>query len=162
MNIKDQGKTLSDNELEQFILVRLKRRDSLNQITTLVCEMLSCDWYAGGQLVKQVQDKHKNELTRRTHRLSIPIGIMSIVLGIVIILFASLWLKPFVYLFNTIQAGETINVGTARALLYLVTSPQTPRTFYLVAIITLTALGMILGGIVGIVQAVWLLWKLHD
>ena len=75
MNSEKEEPFLLDTELEQFILMRLKGSDSLNQITTLVCKMLSCDWYEGEQLVKQVQDKHKNELTRRTHRLSIPIGI---------------------------------------------------------------------------------------
>ena len=67
--------------------MHLKRRDSLNQITTLVCEMLSCDWNVGERLVKQVQNKHKNELDRQTHRFSIPIGIMSIASGIIIIIF---------------------------------------------------------------------------
>ena len=101
-------------------------------------------------------------LARRTHRLSIPIGIMFIVSGIIIIFFVFLWLKQIVYLFNAIWAGEPIGIIAARSLIYSFASPQTPRMFYLAAALTLTALGMILGGIVGIVQAVWQLWKLHD
>lgn len=85
MNFNKQDKPLANMDLEQLILTRLKRRENLNQITAFVCEMLACDWYAGERLVKQVQNKHKNELDRQTRRLSLPIGIMSIVSGIVLI-----------------------------------------------------------------------------
>ncbi len=160
--LKNQKKPLSDTELEQFILIRLKRRDSLNQITTQVCEMLDCDWYAGERLVKKVQDKYKNELDHQASRLSIPVSIMSVVSGISIIFFVSLWLKQFAILCDVIQAGETISVMTAISLVYAFASPQTPHMFYLVAMLGLTGLGMILGGFAGIIQAIWQLWRLRN
>lgn len=165
MNLEEQVKSLWDTELEQFILQRLKRRNSLNQITTLVCEMSSCDWDVGERLVLQVQSKHKDELDRQTHRHSIPIGIMLIIMGTIIVFLVSLWVKQSVDLFGLIQdrvqAGEPIGVQTAWHLLNLF-SPHTPRILYWAALLLLIGLGMILGGVVGILQAVWQLWRFRN
>ncbi len=120
-----------DEQLTQLVVNDLARHRSRNEIIRLVCEQSSMNWPEAEQFVQKVEGEQAHTIARKQSPLMIFLSIGSFLIGAALSAYGA---EFFIAFFN----GSPLS-----ALLSL-------RSAYLRLVGSLTGLGMVIGGLIGL------------
>ncbi len=123
-----------DEQLTQKVVDELSRHRSRNEIIRSVCEESSMNWPQAEQFVQKVETEHAHTIARKQSPLMIFLSIGSLLVGAALLAYGA---EFFVALFK----GDALSVILSA------------RSAYLRLISSLTGLGMVIGGLIGLYDA---------
>ena len=124
-----------NEELEQLIVRELSKHRSRNELIRTVCEQGGMNWPQAEHLVKQVEQQHGQTIARRQRPFLIFLSVGTLVMGIVLLAYSA---EFFIAFFQGDTLGKILSMRGA---------------FYRIAG-AVTGLGMVIGGLIGVVQTV--------
>jgi hypothetical protein len=125
---------MMDDQLTQRVINDLARHRSRNEIIRMVCEESSLNWSAAVQAVNQLEAEHAHTIARKQGPLMIFLSIGSLIVGAALLAYGA---EFFMALFH----GDAL------------TAILSARSAYFRLAGSLTGLGMVIGGIIGLYDA---------
>ena len=125
-----------NEELTRRIVNELARQHNRNDIIQMVCEGSSMNWGEAEQFVKNVESEHAHAIVRKQSPLMIILSIGSVLMGIILVYLAA------DYLMGYFRGQAVEQLLSARTGLYRMAAG-------------LTGIGMIVGGAIGLYDAVF-------
>ncbi len=123
-----------DEKLTQRVVNDLARHRSRNEIIRSVCEESSMNWPEAAEFVRNVEAEHAHAIARKQSPLMIFLSIGSVLIGAALLVYGAEFFKAFF-------SGHAIS-----AILSV-------RSAYLRLAGSLTGLGMVIGGLIGLYDA---------
>ncbi len=120
-----------DDELTQRVVKELARQRSRNEIIRTLCEESSMNWPEAEQFVKKVEAEHAHAIARKQGPLMVFLSIGSLLVGAALLAYGA---EFFMALFQ----GDALSIILSA------------RNAYLRLIGSLTGLGMVIGGLIGL------------